>query len=164
MSGLWILKEKLSLIRDPLPPPVRKRLGLADDFWKDDDEALDLMLKPSGMSYEQFKEKRTLLPKKEYRRHDYNTPSRKIEIYSERVEKDGYAPMPNWEELGRKVEMPEEYPLLLTNGKEEAYMLSGYKGVASVRIIRPDPIMELHPETAQKFGLEEGKWAYIETK
>jgi anaerobic selenocysteine-containing dehydrogenase len=143
---------------------LAKRLGLAEDFWADDHEALDEMLKPSGMGYEKFKEKRALRAKREYRRHDYKTPSKKIEIYSERVEKIGYAPMPLWEELRLTPEMPEDYPLLLTNAKEEAYMLSGFKGVASVRIIRPDPIVELHPDTAKKYGLEEGKWVTIETK
>ena len=143
---------------------LAKRLGLAEDFWADDHEALDMMLEPSGMSYEQFKEKRTLRATKEYRRHEYDTPSRKIEIFSARLEKIGYAPMPNWDELGRKVEMPAEFPLLLTNAKEEAYMLSGFKGVASVRTIRPDPVMELHPDTAKKYGLEEGGWAYIVTR
>ena len=67
---------------------LAKRLGLGEDFWEDDHEALDVMLKPSGMSYEKFKEKRTLMPKKEYRRHEYDTPSRKIEIYSERARED----------------------------------------------------------------------------
>jgi anaerobic selenocysteine-containing dehydrogenase len=142
---------------------LAKRLGLGGDFWHDDHEALELMLKPSGMKYEEFKKKRTLLPQKEYRRHDYDTPSRKIEIYSERVGKLGYAPLPNWDELGRKVAMPEDYPLLLTNAKEEAYMLSGFKNVASVRIIRPDPIVELNPETAHQYGLQEGAWIHIET-
>jgi anaerobic selenocysteine-containing dehydrogenase len=143
---------------------LAKRLGLAEDFWADDHEALDEMLKPSGMGYEKFKEKRSLRPKHEYRRHDYKTPSKKIEIYSERVEKIGYAPMPLWEELRLTPEIPEEYPLLLTNAKEETYMLSGFKQVASVRIIRPEPLVELHPDTAEKYGLKEGQWVTIETK
>ncbi|OGA04798.1 MAG: hypothetical protein A3I00_04860 [Betaproteobacteria bacterium RIFCSPLOWO2_02_FULL_64_12] len=143
---------------------LAKRLGLAEDFWGDDHEALDVMLKPSGMSYEKFKKKRTLRARKEYRRHKYPTPSKKIEIYSQRVEKIGYAPMPLWQELKLTPEAPEEYPLLLTNAKEEAYMLSGFKGVASMRIIRPDPMVELHPDTAKKFGLQEGKWIIIETR
>ena len=143
---------------------LAKRLGLAEDFWADDHEALDEMLKPSGMGYDKFKEKRSLRPKHEYRRHDYKTPSKKIEIYSERVEKIGYAPMPLWEELRLTPEIPEEYPLLLTNAKEETYMLSGFKQVASVRIIRPEPLVELHPDTAEKYGLKEGQWVTIETK
>lgn len=143
---------------------LAKRLGLEKDFFGDDEEALDLMLKPSGMSYEEFKKKRALPPKKEYRRHDYKTPSGKVEIYSGRLEEIGYAPMPTWEELRQAPDVPEEYPLMLTNAKEEAYMLTGFKGVASLRIMRPEPLVELHPDTAEKFGLKEGEWITIETE
>ncbi|MCC6475021.1 MAG: molybdopterin-dependent oxidoreductase [Burkholderiales bacterium] len=142
---------------------LAKRLGLGADFWEDDDEALDLMLKPSGMSYRQFKEKRTLRPTRAYRRHEYGTPSGKIEIWSERLARMGYAPMPVWEELRGASGMSEDYPLLLTNAKEEAYMLCGFKGVASLRTIRPEPIVEMHPDAACKFGLDEGSWVAIET-
>ena len=143
---------------------LAKRLGLGEDFWEDDDEALDEMLKPSGMTYEEFKKKRTLRPKKEYKPHAYKTQSKKIEIYSDRLDEIGYAPMPTWEELRQSVDMPDEFPLLLTNAKEEAYMLSGFKTVASVRIIRPDPMVEMHPKTADKLGIKEGEWVFIETR
>src|SRR3990170_4913646 len=143
---------------------LAKRLGLAEDFWDDDNDALDEMLKPSGMSYDKFKGQRVMKAAAEYHPHDYRTPSKKIEIYSERLEKTGYAPMPLWEELKLAPEIPEDYPLLLTNAKEETYMLSGFKQVASVRIMRPDPIVEVHPDTAAKYGLEEGQWVFIETK
>jgi anaerobic selenocysteine-containing dehydrogenase len=151
-ADTWIINE------------LAKRLGLGKDFWHDDDEALDVMLQPSGMSYQAFKEKRTLRPSKEYRRHQYGTPSGKIEIHSERLAKMGYAPMPTWAELALEEELPAEYPLLLTNAKEETFMLSGFKGVASLRTIRPDPIVELHPDTAKALGLAEGAWVAIETR
>ena len=60
--------------------------------------------------------------------------------------------------------MPEEYPLLLTNGKEEAYMMTGFKHVASMRLVRPDPVVELHPDAAEKYGLQEGQWIFLETR
>ena len=72
--------------------------------------------------------------------------------------------MPLWQELSRTLEIPEDYPLLLTNGKEEAYMMSGFKHVASMRIVRPDPIVELHPDTAEQYRLQEGQWVFIESK
>jgi anaerobic selenocysteine-containing dehydrogenase len=143
---------------------LAKRLGLQEDFWENDHEALDLMLEPSGLTYEQFKEKRVLSPKREYRKNDYRTPSGKIEIYSEQLEKMGYPPMPLWEELSRIPETTQKYPLMLTNAKEEAYMLSSYRTVPSIRMMRPDPVVEVHPETARKLGLQEGDWVVIETK
>ncbi len=143
---------------------IAKRLGMEKDFWEDHHEALNVMLEPSGLTYKEFKEKRVLLPKREYRKHDYRTPSGKIEIYSEQLKKMGYSPMPLWEELSRIPEISKEYPLLLTNAKEEAYMLTSYKSIASVRTMRPDPMVELNPETADKLGVKEGDWVYIETR
>ncbi|OGA43433.1 MAG: hypothetical protein A3G25_12480 [Betaproteobacteria bacterium RIFCSPLOWO2_12_FULL_63_13] len=142
---------------------LAKRLGLTEDFWGDDHEALDLMLKPSGLSYEKFKNQRVMKPTVEYRKHYFPTASGKIEIFSERLQKLGYEPMPLWKDLGKVKDAPEDYPLLLTNGKEETFMMSGFRHVASMRLVRPDPLVELHPETAQKLGLEEGAWVYIET-
>ena len=142
---------------------LAKRLGLGNDFWDDDEDALDHWLKPSGVSYEKFKEQRVLKPSREFRRHEYRTKSGKIEIHSEPLEEMGYAPMPLWEELSLVPEAPKDYPLLLTNAKEEVYMLSGFKHVASLRLVRPDPVVELHPDTARDLGIGDGDWVYIET-
>lgn len=32
-----------------------------------------------------------------------------------------------------------------------------------LRELHPDPIVELHPDTAQKHGIKEGDWVYIES-
>ena len=141
---------------------LAKRLGLGEYFWEDDEEALDYMLEPSGISYHELKEKRVLSPKREYKR-DFRTPSGKVEIYSESLEKMGYDPLPLWKQLSQLPEATDEYPLLLTNGKEETYMLSSYKYVASLRTIRPEPIAEVNSETAKVLGLNDGDLIYIET-
>lgn len=141
---------------------LAKRLDLGKYFWDRDEEALDYMLEPSGLTYDDLKQKRVLHSEREYKKHDYRTPSGKVEIYSQQLEKLGYRPMPLWEELSN-LPVSEEYPLLMTNAKEVAYMLTGYKSVASLRNIKPEPVAEVNPETAQKLGLEEGDWVYIET-
>jgi anaerobic selenocysteine-containing dehydrogenase len=144
---------------------LAKRLGLREYFWDDDEEALDDMLQPSGFTFQEFKErKRQLMPRREYKKHDYRTPSGKIEIYSKRLEEWGYPPVPTWEVVSRVAELSGEYPLLLTNFKEELYVLTGYKMVPSLRDIRSQPTVGLHPKTAQKLALREGDWVYIETK
>jgi anaerobic selenocysteine-containing dehydrogenase len=143
---------------------VAKRLGLSADFWEDHHEGLDAMLQPSGLTYEAFKEKRVLQPKRDYRTNQYGTPSGKIEIFSEHIAKLGYEPMPLWQDLSRMVEPSDDYPLLLTNAKEEAYMTTGFKHVASIRIMRPEPFVELHPDKAKELGLEDGTWITIETQ
>jgi anaerobic selenocysteine-containing dehydrogenase len=147
---------------------LAKRAGLAEYFWKDEEEALDEMLEPSGLSYEEFKRNpRILKAKIEYRKIEegvLGTPSKKVEIYSARLKEMGASPIPRWEEaMGGLSDPSEEYPLLLTNGKEEAYVGSGYRHIAGLRMVKPDPVVEVHPETARKYYLTEGEWVYIET-
>jgi anaerobic selenocysteine-containing dehydrogenase len=147
---------------------LAKRSGIGQYFWKDEEEALDEMLKPSGLSYEEFRGQRILKAKTEYKRMEdgaLGTPSKKVEIYSKRLEEMGYSPIPRWEDVAHDLyKTSDEYPLLLTNGKEEAYVGSGYKYVAGLREIKPGPIVEVHPETAYKYDLKEGDSIYIETR
>lgn len=145
---------------------LAKRLGMGEDFWEEDEEGLDDMVEPLGMTFEQFKEeKRTVIPEREYRKHFYKTPSRKLEIYSAQLEDMGYSPMPRFEEAvaGTPV-TSEKYPLLMTNAKEEVYMGSSYYHVASIRNMRPFPVVEMNPATASNGGLADGDWVMIETE
>ena len=146
---------------------LAKKMGLGKYFWREEEEALDEMLKPSGLSYREFKDRRILRAKTEYKKMEegaLGTPSKKVEIYSKRLKDWGYSPMPRWEEVVHDLyKTTEKYPLLLTNGKEEAYMGSGFKQIAGLRKVKPGPVVEVHPETARKYDLKEGDWIYIET-
>lgn len=145
---------------------LAKRLELKG-FWEDEGEALDLILQPSGQTWEEFKPKRVLDVGREYQKPEegiFRTPSGKVEIHSEQLKELGYSPMPRWEELSHfRLDISDEYPLLMTNPKEAAFYLTGYKHVEALRQITPQPIVELNPETAKKAGLKEGEWVYIET-
>jgi anaerobic selenocysteine-containing dehydrogenase len=143
------------------------KMGL-EGVWKSEEEALDFMLKPSGTTWEEFKKIRSFEGKKEYKRPDegiFKTRSGKVEIYSAALEKLGYQPIPTFGELSQfRFETSAEFPLMLFNGKEAAYMLTGYKQIEFLKKMRPNPVVELHPDTAARFGLKEGDWIYIETK
>ncbi|MFC2002429.1 molybdopterin-dependent oxidoreductase [Chloroflexota bacterium] len=146
---------------------VAERLGMGQYFWKDEKDVFNHMLQPSGLQWEEFKPKRILPPRRGYQNPEdgiFKTPSGKVEIYSSRLKELGYSAMPLWEELSNlRYELSEEYPLLLINRKEEVYMLTGYKHVSLLRKKKPQPTVELHPETAKKAGVEEGDWVHIET-
>jgi anaerobic selenocysteine-containing dehydrogenase len=147
---------------------LAKKVGLEKYFWKDWKDCLNEILKPSGLTWEGLIEKRMLPAKKEYQTPEeglFKTASGKVEIYSKQAEKLGNSPMPTFEELSQFCfEASKEYPLLLFNGKEAAYMLTGYKHVGFARALKNQPTVELNPETAGKAGLKEGDWVYIETK
>jgi anaerobic selenocysteine-containing dehydrogenase len=144
------------------------RLGFRDSFWEKEEDALNLMLEPSGLTWEEFKDKRSLDNKKEYKKPEeklFDTPSGKVEIYSQSLAKRGSSPMPLFNELSVfRYDVSDEYPLMLFNGKEAAYMLTGYKHVKFMRDRRPEPTVDLHPKLAEKLGVKEDDWVYIETK
>ncbi len=142
---------------------LAKRLGLGEYFWKDDEEALDEMVKSSGLNYDDMKGKRVLQAKREYKKNDYRTPSGKIEIYSDTAKNFGYSPMPYWHEVSAIPVVTDDYPLLMTNSKESVFMLTGYKQVASLRMMKPEPTVEMHPDTARNLCVKDGEMVSIET-
>lgn len=147
---------------------LAKRVGLRQYFWENWQDCLDEVLKPSGLTYEQLKVVRCLKTKCDYQKPEegiFPTPSGKVEIYNKGLEKIGYSPLPRFNELSQfRYEASEEYPLLMFNGKEAAYMLTGYKHVKYARALRPNPTVDLNPETAKKLGLKEGEWVCIENE
>jgi anaerobic selenocysteine-containing dehydrogenase len=146
---------------------LAKRVGLRRYFWDKWEDCLDEILEPAGMTFEQLKEKRLLKATKDFRKPEdgiFRTPSGKVEIYSQALKQQGYPPIPTFKELTEfRFEPSEEYPLLMFNGKEAAYMNNGYKHVKLARALKPYPTVDLNPETAKKLGLKEDEWIYIET-
>ena len=147
---------------------LANRMGLGEHFWQRWEDCLDEILKPSGMTFEQLKEHRFLEATKEYKKPEegiFKTLSGKAQIYSEALKQMGYTPVPSFKELSNfRWDVSEEYPLLMFNGKEAAYMNNGYKHVKIARARKPYPTVQLNPATAAKLGLQEGEWVYIETK
>ncbi|MDP2969076.1 MAG: molybdopterin-dependent oxidoreductase, partial [Deltaproteobacteria bacterium] len=145
-----------------------KRLGLGQFFWNDLGECLDEILKPAGMTYDDFKTIGILKGKWEYRSYEkkgFSTPSGKIEIYSEQLKKWGYEPLPCHLDLpGSSGEFLKEYPLIFTSAKDPYFFHSAYRNIPSLRKLSPDPVLLIHPETASQSGIEEGDWVAVETE
>ena len=61
-------------------------------------------------------------------------------------------------------ELAEEYPLtLITGGKIREFFHSEWRQIESVRNRHPEPLVQIHPETATELGISEGDWVWIET-
>lgn len=148
-----------------------KRMGYGQYFWNGTRESLDEILKPAGMTYDDFKNVGILKGKWEYRGHEkkgFNTPSGKVEIYSQQLKDWGYDPLPSYRYLPESPEsspdLLKEYPLIFTSAKDPYYFHSAYRNVASLRKLSPDPVVLIHPQTASKSGIAEGDWVSVETK
>jgi len=170
------VRQKLTQIGEAWPDKkmineLAKKLGLGEFFWEDVDEALDIILKPMGLTFDEFRSIGNFTAEKGYRKHErdgFDTPSGKVEIYSSLFEKWGYDPIPVYYELPETPysdpELAKEYPLIFTTWHHEAYRHSNNRQIASLRGMDSDPVVEMHPKTAKSLGIEDGDWVYIENK
>jgi anaerobic selenocysteine-containing dehydrogenase len=147
-----------------------KRMG-QQEFWRDIEGDLDHVLEPSGMNFDRFLEKGYLRGKMEYRKYEksgFPTPTGKFELYSTVFEKWGYDPLPQYREIPESpVSTPAaaaEYPhILITGARSPVFFHSEHRMVPWLREAHPDPIVEVHPDTAAKSGIKDGMWVFIET-
>ena len=104
---------------------------------------------------------------KKYKTKGFKTPSGKVELYSERMEKFGYDPLPTYHECGDSaVSLPhlgERYPLYLTTRRMQNYLLSRGAGYPWVKKEGQYPELLINPATANKRGIEDGDMIVIET-
>ncbi len=148
-----------------------KKMGQAAEWWDTVEDALDYLLEPSGLTWEQFKEKGYLKGEQvyyKYRDKGFSTPTGKVEIYSTVLEKWGHDPLPKYTEIPEspvsRPDLAEKYPYILNPGlRTPTFFHSANRMIPWLREIRPDPIVEMHPQTAAKHGIDEGDWVYIES-
>jgi anaerobic selenocysteine-containing dehydrogenase len=98
----------------------------------------------------------------------FPTPTGKFEFYSKALEQLGYDPLPQFREPGESpVSTPEtykEFPLVLTSGyRQPFYFLSQYRNIPWLRSFMEYPTAQIHPETAAKYGIEDGEWIWLES-
>jgi anaerobic selenocysteine-containing dehydrogenase len=159
---------------------LARHLGLGAHFWDgDEDAANDHLLAPSGLTVEQLRAApggvRVPVPT-HYRKYaeevdgaarGFETPSRLIELYSERLLQHGYPPLPSYEEplVGprSRPDLAARYPLVLTCAKHTLYCETQHRALPSLRRKSLGPEVELHPDTAARRGIEDGAWVIIET-
>ena len=141
-----------------------KRMGYGEYFpWGSDDELFDTLLEgtkisadelrrsPSGIIYAPVEERR-------YLKKGFHTPSGKVEIYSERMEKLGYDPLPTFHEPAESPvtnpSLADKYPLILISGaRTKAFTHSQHRNVAALREYMPEPLVEINTRTARGLGI-----------
>jgi len=146
-----------------------KKMG--QQWWGSVEDALDWLLAPTGLTWEEFKKKGYLHGDQryyKYRENGFSTPTRKVELYSTILEKWGVDPLPKYTELPEspisRPELAEKYPYVLNAGlRTPTFFHSANRQIPGLREIRPDPIVEIHPRTASQHNIEEGDWVWIES-
>jgi anaerobic selenocysteine-containing dehydrogenase len=144
-----------------------KKMG--QQWWDTVEDALDYLLEPAGLTWEEFKEVGYLqgeMAYHKYRDNGFSTPTGKVELYSTVLEKWGHDPLPKYTEMPESPEstpeLLDQFPYILNAGlRTPTFFHSANRMIPWLREIRPDPIVEIHPETARKLGIEAGQWVDI---
>ncbi|MBQ6453946.1 MAG: molybdopterin-dependent oxidoreductase, partial [Coriobacteriales bacterium] len=101
----------------------------------------------------------------------FYTPTMKVEIWSTLME--SYHPdqgweLPNYDEPPyspvSRPDLTAEYPLIITTGRRiPVYFHSEHRQLPWCREQWPAPRIEIHPDTAEEYGIKQGDWVWIES-
>ena len=169
-------------------PDVEINFELAKRFdpnlrWESVEELFDDILRNSGMTFKELQSKGWVVPPEgnpsaPYHRHEkgllrkdglpgFTTPSAKVELYSTLREEWGLPPLPYYEEPPftpiSRPDLAKDYPLILSTGRRSfAFFNAEHRMIPRLREIDPDPLVEIHPDTAQNLNIGDGEWVWVE--
>jgi thiosulfate reductase/polysulfide reductase chain A len=139
-STLWIYKQ------------LGERLGLGDFFqYEDEEDYIRQQLAPLGLSLDELKQKGYLEPEIEEGEKEitFNTPSGKIEVYSETLANAGFSPWPTWEEPP----YPQDDEFYLLTGKVGRHTQFATQNNQLLHKYQDEPGLWMNPEAAERLGL-----------
>ena len=152
-----------------------RKMGYADYFpWQSADELFAYLLEPSGITLEQLEQNpggilyRQLDRQRKYEQEGLDTPSGKVELFSQTMADYGYDPLPTFTEpQGKTVDNPglaEGYPFtLITGTRVIAFSHSQYRNIARLRKLVPQPLVEISPDSAENLGIADGDQVIVES-
>lgn len=151
------------------------RLGQEEYWpWRTHEELMEYRGTPIGYgSFEKLMQTVGLTPPSRFRKYEekgFATRTGKIELYSTVLEELGYDPLPYFREPPESPistpEVAKEYPLILITGGRSGLKFHSEHIMLGVgmRERHPEPIMDIHPDTASKLGINDGDWVYIESR
>ncbi len=182
-------------LRQPVVPPLHEsrpdmavlfqlacRMGFGEQFWNGNTEAaFNYQLKPSGLTVEQLRRQSVgitvPMPVRERKFAEiepktgeirgFNTPTRRLEIFSATFAKHGYDPLPIYREPAvgpvTRPDLAARFPLVLTCAKLIQFCHTQHRQIPILRKQVTDPFVEIHPETAARLGIVDKEWVEVES-
>jgi len=149
------------------------RLG-QEGYWPETAEQwYDKMLEPEKVTFKELvaRDRPTLAGTREYNTYEkkgFATFSGKVELTCSFLEKLGYPALPDYKEPPwspvSTPELAKEYPLILISGRRvRTFFHTQHRQLDKLRRRYPDPLLQIHPETAKGLGIANGDSVYIET-
>jgi anaerobic selenocysteine-containing dehydrogenase len=147
------------------------RLGLDEEFFGGSIEAgWNHILAPLGITVEQLRAApcgivRPINPvAQKYARkragvvEGFPTPSRRVEIHSETLHRDGQPGVPAF---APRAQDTEAFPLTLTTARNINFCHSQHRGIASLRRRATEPVAQISRDAARAHRLRDGDWIAV---
>ncbi len=146
-SALWIYKQ------------LGERLGLGDYFqYEDEEDYIRQQLAPLGVTLEEMKSQGYVqLPEGEAPGFTWNTPSGKIELYSDTLAKVGFPGIPVWQEPPQ----PPPGQFYLLTGKVAQATQFASQNNQLLHKYADEPRLWINDTIAADRGLGEGDWVEV---
>jgi anaerobic selenocysteine-containing dehydrogenase len=150
---------------------LAKRLNLQDLFWENMEDCFDEILEHVDLTFDAFRKQAAISGAITYRQHqkpEFDTPSGKVELYSNQLKSWGIDPLPVYVEPPQTPlsdpQLTPAYPLVMTSRKSRYYLHSCGRQIRSLRRKHPEPVVYIHPQTAAGLYISDGDWVTIETQ
>ncbi len=154
---------------------VAKRMGYREHFpWNSVEEVIDWVLEPTGYDVKTLTEDYPSgvwtgeVRYGEYKERGFRTPSKKVELYSDSLGEMGYDALPVPKDPVTEIygdEIKSRFPLILTTGSRNVYYThSQLRNVDKMKRLVSEPYAEIHPETAERFGIRDGDFIRVSTE
>ena len=154
-SDIWFMRELGRLIAPEAWP------------WESEEELFDWQLEPNGITWAELKDRYWIKYAPEvYRNFEergaFETPSGRVELYSNVGAQVGSEPLPLFEPPPQPTR---EYPLIATTGRRYTnYYHSAYRNIPWLREMAPFPMVQINPRTAASLGIEQDDLIWIESE
>ena len=159
-------KSDLSILNE-----LAQRLGFADRMFPSEEAYFDFLLQPSGLTFEELKQRGVVSFPHVFRKYEaegFHTPSRKVQLYDERLTSLGYDPLPTYREPDESpvsgTELAKEYPLIITTGgRVPVFRHTELRNIPILREIVPELEAIINPKTARALGIDDGDTVIVES-
>jgi len=149
---------------------LAKRVGIEGHFpWKSNEEWVNYRVKAiGGVTLEDLQKQPVIfftppLEYKKYLKDGFNTPTKKVELYSEMLEEVGQDPLPVYRARGADPDLVSRFPLTGTTRKPGNYVQTRFRNTPALHRLQPDPFARINPDAAQQRGIAEGEEVVVES-
>ena len=150
---------------------LAQAMGYGEYFpWENCRQGIDYLLEDLGVTFEQIVAgggvyEYAQREHYQYENKGFKTPTGKIEVFSEKLKSFGFDSFPEFDDLIGPEKESDGFPLSLTTGGNLLSFLHWqYRYIPKLRKLNPEPLVEIHPATAGRYGVSQNEPVEIQTE